>query len=91
MVDVPKIPWICRGKRLAILRSLSHTQGENLDWVSNNAGLSQTGLNYHVRQLSKFGYVYRARFNHPEIWLTAKGWDTLKKYPEPQEASNKIA
>ena len=83
-MDKPKIPWICRGKRLEILRSLSRTEGEDLDWVAGNAGLSASGLAYHVRKLSKYGYIYRARFNHPEIWLTQKGWDTLKQHPETQ-------
>jgi DNA-binding MarR family transcriptional regulator len=85
MTQAPKTPWICRGKRLAILRSLSRTEGEAVDWVANNAGLSSTGLNYHVRQLAKHGYAYRAHFNHTEVWLTPKGWETLKNHPEPAQ------
>lgn len=82
----PKIPWILRGRRLEIIRSISRTEGEDMDWVASSAGLSESGLAYHYRQLHKFGYVYKARFNHPEIWLTKKAWETLKQNPEPVDS-----
>ena len=79
--------WLLRGpRRKECLQAISRTEGEDLDWVASQAGMSLSALRRHIRELKTRGYVYTAHFNHTEVWLTKKGWSAVKEIPETPEA-----
>ena len=79
------LAWLKRGKRrLECLKAVARTEGENVDWVALQAGVSERALRHHVAALKRHGYVYTARFKYLEVWLTDKGRAAVKEFEKTE-------
>jgi hypothetical protein len=56
---------------------LSANQGDDPEFLAMELNISAATMRRYVWELKRRGYVYTARFQFTEVWLTKKGKEVI--------------